>query len=166
MKKPHTIKSNLIFRISILLFILQCLNSHAHSQNKVMNNQDFIQKDWKKILTPLQYQVTRENGTERPFTGEYDTFFEKGTYVCICCEAELFSSDDKYNSGCGWPAFSDLKDNKNVLLKTDFTHGMNRVEVRCSKCDAHLGHVFKDGPKPTGLRYCINSVSIKFIPEK
>ncbi|MDF1550340.1 MAG: peptide-methionine (R)-S-oxide reductase MsrB [Bacteroidales bacterium] len=118
-------------------------------QKKEINNIEKMEKskeEWKQILSPVQFFVTRENGTERPFTGEYDEFFEEGTYVCSCCKLELFDSDTKFNSGCGWPSFYDLKSNKNVILKKDYTHGMTRVEVRCARCDAHLGHVFEDGP--------------------
>ncbi len=158
--------------IITLLILLSISITYCQDSNKNKTNYKQMDKviktndEWKKQLTPIQFQVTRENGTERPYSGEYEDFFEEGTYTCICCGAELFDSDKKYNSGCGWPAFSDLKDNKNVILKNDISFGMKRTEVRCAKCDAHLGHVFPDGPKPTGLRYCINSVSIKFVPAK
>ena len=120
---------------------------------------------WKKLLTPEQYRVLREKGTERAFTGEYDQFFQPGTYVCAACGAELFSSDTKFDSGCGWPAFYAAKAGDRVKLIKDYSLGMVRTEVECAKCGGHLGHIFDDAPQtPTGERYCINSVSLKFIP--
>ncbi|MBI2270151.1 MAG: peptide-methionine (R)-S-oxide reductase MsrB [Bacteroidetes bacterium] len=130
---------------------------------------DTIQKtdeEWKKILTPEQYRVLREKGTERPFTGEYENNYEPGTYVCAACGQELFRSDTKFNAGCGWPSFYREAAKGHIIEKADLTLGMRRVEIICSKCSGHLGHVFDDGPQPTGLRYCVNSVSLKFIPDK
>lgn len=123
-------------------------------------------EEWRKLLTPVQFNILREKGTERPFTGEYDTLFEQGTYFCAACNSELFRSSAKYNSGCGWPAFYEPATNKNITEKSDFTHGMIRTEVLCTKCGGHLGHVFEDGPKPTGLRYCINSGALKFVADQ
>lgn len=119
--------------------------------------------EWKKVLPSETYEVARNSGTEPAFSGAFDKFFEKGRYVCLCCGAELFNSDSKYWSGCGWPAFSKSIDNDlNIVRVPDNSHGMKRVEVRCKKCNAHLGHVFDDGPRETGERYCINSVCMAF----
>ena len=131
-----------------------------------VNKINKTQAEWRAELSPEQYRVLREKGTERPFSGEYDHTFEPGTYRCAGCGAELFSSETKYDSGCGWPAFYAPASGEVIDEETDATFGMLRTEVMCAACGGHLGHVFPDGPKPTGQRYCMNGAALKFDEKK
>ncbi len=154
-----------------LLFVFSIIACNGNGQNqqspsKPKNNmKDTVEKsdeEWKKLLSPEQFNVLREKGTEMPFSGKYYLHKDKGVYVCAACGNELFKSDTKFDAGCGWPSFSDVIDSSKVVYTKDKSLGMVRTEITCAKCGGHLGHVFDDGPAPTGLRYCINSVSIEF----
>ena len=149
--------------IFIVIFIIVESNFAQVKENTMTQEKEKrTEKEWQETLTPEQYRILREKGTEMAFTGKYDKYFEKGTYTCAGCSTPLFESETKYDSGCGWPAFYQSLP-ESIDETPDHSFGRVRTEITCSKCDGHLGHVFTDGPKPTGLRYCVNSVSLDFI---
>ncbi len=139
---------------------------HAHYSKTDSNKINLPEEEWKKVLTPEQYYVARQKGTERPWTSRFEAFKEIGTYYCAACGNPLFQSDTKFESGCGWPSFYKPVNKGSIIYTPDNSHGMQRTEVQCGRCKAHLGHVFEDGPPPTGLRYCINGVILDFEKKK
>ena len=148
--------------------LIEILDIRLEEYDMPTKNQKGIKltdKEWQEKLSPEEYHILREKGTERPFIGEYDKFYKEGTYKCAGCETDLFVSDTKYDSGCGWPAFYESLPGK-IEESKDNSFGMTRIEITCENCGGHLGHVFNDGPKPTGLRYCVNSASLDFNPEE
>jgi methionine-R-sulfoxide reductase len=164
--------------LNILILVLFCaITTSCQSQtgkksiqkNNMNNDKVEIQKteeEWKKLLTPEQFYVIREKGTERPFTGKFYLHKEKGVYVCGACGNELFTSDMKFDSHCGWPSFDREIAGGRIKTQTDLSHGMVRTEIMCAKCGGHLGHLFNDGPTSTGMRYCVNSLSLDFKKEE
>ena len=170
--------------IMIVSLLQQCSYSQGNSSEKKSVNMDTVKKnnpvystsnkakvemtdeEWKKILPADVYQIARQKGTERPYTSIFDNFKETGTFYCAACGNPLFKSDAKFDSGCGWPSFYEPINKESIIYTPDNTHGMSRTETQCGRCKAHLGHVFEDGPPPTGLRYCINGVVLDFAKAK
>jgi len=163
-KLDEIISATEINEINNLDQLIGLLNQKLYQQGIDMKKQKknkLTEEEWKKKLTPEEFHILREKGTERPFTGEYDKFYKDGTYKCAGCGTELFTSSSKYDSGCGWPAFYEAMPEK-IQESADNSFGMTRVEITCENCGGHLGHVFNDGPQPSGLRYCVNSISLDF----
>jgi peptide-methionine (R)-S-oxide reductase len=157
-----------ILSLLLLILISSCSISQEKKREKVKNHvfeDTKTEVEWKEILTPEEYYVLREKGTERAFTGDLWNNHEKGIFTCAACQQKLFYSDTKFESGTGWPSFYEPFEQDNILVANDNSFGMTRDEVVCSRCGGHLGHLFRDGPEPSGLRYCINSVSMDFVKE-
>ena len=152
----------MILLVNSIILTVSCQTKPTQQAPKTIATIKKTDAEWKKLLTPLQYEVLREKGTERAFTGENWDNHETGIYYCAACHLELFSSETKFESGTGWPSFYQPINEASVIVGVDNSYGMVRDEVECARCGGHLGHVFRDGPKPTGLRYCMNSVSMKF----
>jgi len=156
-----------IFILGLMIAQTACTQTSHNSNSEKMDTSELkvkkTEEEWKQALTPAQFNILRMKGTERAFTGKYYNFFGKGEYHCAACGSKLFNSDTKFESGCGWPSFYEQDKDANVKLHKDSSFGMVRTEVTCGTCGSHLGHVFDDGPAPTGKRYCINSESIKFV---
>lgn len=153
----------IIILLNLFFLTLNSCAQNAEVNKSTMENENTFNG---RALPQNVCVVVRDGGTERPFTGKYWDHHENGTYTCVACDQALFDSETKYNSGSGWPSFYDVLTEGNVKKVRDLSHGMDRIEIKCANCDAHLGHVFEDGPKPTGLRYCVNSASMNFIPNK
>ncbi len=148
--------------LCVIFFGCDKKNNQKHIERKMSETLPKNEQEWESCLSPEQYRILREKGTERAFTGKYYNHHENGIYTCAGCGQQLFGSETKFDSGTGWPSFFAPLDTNYVATHTDFSYGMKRIEVTCSKCGGHLGHVFEDGPRPTGLRFCINSASLDF----
>lgn len=169
----YVVLFSVILFVAFSVFNSRSMNASQDQQSKKTEKKGSLNKmnvvktneEWKRILTPEQYEVMREKGTERPFTGKYWNTTDDGTYTCAACGQVLFKSKTKFDAGCGWPSFFEPSDSAKIIYKDDYSFGMHRIEVECGNCGAHLGHVFDDGPEPSGKRYCINSVSLDFKKE-